>query len=59
MRYLRSLYPPGLRTAIVLDNASAHLNTKRDTRVGDWAASHNVETAYVPTDASFRGCAKS
>jgi hypothetical protein len=37
----------------VWDNASAHLSTKRDTRVGDWAASHNVEIAYVPTNASF------
>jgi transposase len=53
MRYVRSLYPPGVRIAIVLDNASAHLSTKRDIRVGDWAASNNVEFAYVPTSASF------
>jgi hypothetical protein len=51
VRYLRSLYPPGVRIALMLDNASARLSTKRDTRVGDWAASHNVEIAYVPTNA--------
>jgi hypothetical protein len=35
-RYLRSLYPPKIRIAIVLDNFSPHLTTKKDTRVGDW-----------------------
>jgi transposase len=52
-RYLRSLYPPEVRIAIVLDNFSPHLSTKRDTRVGDWAAANNVELAYVPTNASW------
>jgi len=52
-RYLRSLYPPEVRIAIVLDNFSPHLSTKRDSRVGDWAAENNVELAYVPTNASF------
>jgi len=52
-RYLRSLYPPGVRIAIVLDNYSPHLSTNVDTRVGDWAAANNVELAYVPTNASF------
>jgi len=52
-RYLRSLYPPEIRIAIVLDNFSPHLSTKRDTRVGDWAAANNVELAYVPTNASW------
>jgi transposase len=52
-RYLRSLYPPGVRIAIVLDNFSPHLSTQRDTRVGDWAEDHNVELAYVPTNASW------
>jgi hypothetical protein len=47
------LYPPGVPIAIVLDNASAHLSTKRDTSVGDWAAGNNVEFAYVPTSARF------
>ena len=41
-RYLRSLYPPEIRIAIVLDNFSPHLTTKKDTRVGDWAAANNV-----------------
>ncbi len=52
-RYLRSLYPPEVRIAIVLDNFSPHLSTKRDTRVGDWAKANNVELAYVPTNASW------
>jgi len=52
-RYLRSLYPPEARIAIVLDNYSPHLSTKKDQRVGDWAAANNVEFAYVPTNASW------
>src|SRR5687768_356548 len=39
-RYLRSLHPPELRLAIVLDNFSPHLTTKTDRRVGDWAAAN-------------------
>ena len=52
-RYLRGLYPPQVRIAIVLDNFSPHLSTKKDQRVGEWAAANNVELAYVPTNASF------
>jgi transposase len=52
-RYLRSLYPPRVRIAIVADNFSPHLSTKRDGRVGDWAAANNVELAYVPTNAPY------
>lgn len=52
-RYLRSLYPPEVRIAIVLDNFSPHLSTKTDTRVGEWAEANNVELAYVPTYASW------
>jgi len=52
-RYLRGLYPPEVRIAIVMDNFSPHLSTKKDTRVGDWAAANNVELAYVPTNASW------
>jgi transposase len=52
-RYLRSLYPPEVRIAIVLDNYSPHLSTNKDDRVGVWAAANNVEFAYVPTNASF------
>jgi transposase len=52
-RYLRSLYPPQIRIAIVLDNFSPHLSTKRNSSVGDWAKANNVELAYVPTNASW------
>ncbi len=52
-RYLRSLYPPEVRIAIVMDNFSPHLSTKKDQRVGEWAAANNVELAYVPTNASW------
>ena len=33
-RYLRSLYPPEIRIAIVLDNYSPHRTTNKDTSVG-------------------------
>ncbi|MDQ3369366.1 MAG: IS630 family transposase [Myxococcota bacterium] len=52
-RYLRSLYPPEVRIAIVMDNFSPHLSTRKDQRVGEWAAANNVELAYVPTNASW------
>jgi transposase len=52
-RYLRSLYPPDVRIAIVLDNFSPHLSTNKDPRVGDWAADNNVELAYTPFYASW------
>ncbi|MFL6053960.1 MAG: IS630 family transposase [Actinoallomurus sp.] len=52
-RYLRSLYPPEVRIAIVCDNFSPHLTTKKDSRVGDWAAANNVELAYTPTNSSW------
>jgi transposase len=45
--------PPKIRIAIVLDNFSPHLTTKKDTRVGDWAAANNVEFAYTPTNSSW------
>ena len=53
LRYVRSLHPPQVRIAIVLDNFSPHPSTKADQRVGDWAAANNVELAYVPTNASW------
>jgi hypothetical protein len=28
LRYVRTLYPPGVRLGVVLDNASAHLSTR-------------------------------
>jgi transposase len=52
-RYLRTLYPPGVRIAIICDNFSPHLTTARDSRVGDWAAASNVEIAYTPSNASW------
>ncbi len=33
-RYLRSLYPPSTRIAIICENFSPHLSTRRDGRVG-------------------------
>ena len=53
LRYLRTLHPPEVRIAIVLDNFSPHLSTKKDQRVGEWAAANNVELAYVPFYASW------
>jgi transposase len=52
-RYLRTLHPPEVRIALVLDNFSPHLSTRADARVGDWAADNNVELAYVPFYASW------
>jgi transposase len=53
VRYLRSLHPPQVRIAIVMDNFSPHLSTKKDARVGEWAAANNVELAYTPHYASW------
>jgi transposase len=52
-RYLRTLYPPEVRIAIVCDNFSPHLTTARDGRVGAWASASNVEIAYTPTNSSW------
>jgi len=52
-RYLRSLYPAETRIAIICDNFSPHLSTKKDSRVGDWAAAADVEIAYTPTYSSW------
>ncbi|KAB1916300.1 IS630 family transposase [Micromonospora sp. AMSO31t] len=51
-RYLRTLYPPTVRIAIVCDNFSPHLTTRKCRRVADGAASNNVEIAYTPTNSS-------
>lgn len=40
-----SLYPPETRIAIICDNYSPHLTTRRDARVGTWAKAANVEIA--------------
>ncbi|MFD5140705.1 transposase [Streptomyces sp. NPDC058378] len=52
-RYLRTLYPDKVRIAIVCDNFSPHLTTKKCQRVGTWAAANNVEIAYTPTNSSW------
>jgi hypothetical protein len=52
-RYLRSLYPPDVRIAIVCGNYSPHLSTRVDQRVGDWAAASNAEVACTPTNSSW------
>ncbi len=52
-RYLRSLYPPTVRIAIVCDNFSPHLSTNRDDRVGRWAVANNVEISYTPFYSSW------
>ncbi|MGW3167456.1 transposase [Streptomyces sp. NPDC001142] len=52
-RYLRSLHPIHVRIAIVCDNYSPHLTTKRCQRVATWATANNVEIAYTPTNSSW------
>jgi transposase len=52
-RYLHTLYPDKVRIAIICDNFSPHLTTKKWQRVGTWAAANNVEIAYTPTDSSW------
>ena len=52
-RYLRTLYPVDVRIAIICDNFSPHLTTKRCRRVADWAEANNVEIAYTPTNSSW------
>jgi hypothetical protein len=43
----------GKRIAIVCDNYSPHLTTKRCRRVADWAEANNVEIAHTPTNSSW------
>lgn len=52
-RYLRSLHPATVRIAIVCDNYSPHLTTKRCQRVAARAEANNVEIAYTPTNSSW------
>ncbi|WP_218020462.1 IS630 family transposase [Rhodococcus zopfii] len=52
-RYLRTLYPAAVRIAIVCDNFSPHLTTKKCRRVIEWAEANNVEIAYTPTNSSW------
>ncbi len=53
LRYIRSLHPPEVRIGIVLDNFSPQMSTKKDQRVGEWAAANNDELAYTPTYSSW------
>jgi transposase len=53
LRYIRGLYPPGVRIGIVLDNFSPHLMAKKDQRVRDFVEANNIELAYVPFYASW------
>jgi transposase len=52
-RYLRTLYPPQVRIAIICDNFSPHLTTRKGKRVGQWATASNTEIAYTPANASW------
>ncbi len=38
---------------IICDSFSPHLTTRKDKRVGHWAAASNVEIAHTPTNASW------
>jgi transposase len=42
-----------LRIAIICDNFSPHLTTRKDKRVGQLAAANNDEIAYTPTNSSW------
>jgi transposase len=50
-RYLRSLYPLSTRIAIICDNFSPHLSTRKDRRVGTWATANNVEARRLQRSA--------
>ena len=52
-RYLRTLYPLQVRIAIICDNFSPYLTTRKDKRVGQWATASNTEIAYTPANASW------
>ncbi len=43
-RYIRTLYPPGIRLHLVLDNFRLH----KGAAVRAWAAANNVELAHTP-----------
>ncbi len=53
-RYLRSLYPPEVRIAIVMDNFSPHLSTKKDQRVGEWAAANRARLRARLAESAHR-----
>ena len=45
LRYVRSLYPPAIRIAVVLDNYSPHLSTRT---TGGWGAGLRPTTSSLP-----------
>nr|WP_232622198.1 transposase [Rhodococcus rhodochrous] len=47
------MYPADVRVAIVCDNFSPNLTTRRCRRVAEWAETNNVEFAYTPTNSSW------
>jgi len=49
LRYIRSLHPAEVRIGIVLDNFSPHIAHD----IATWAATHNIELAFVPFYASW------
>jgi hypothetical protein len=57
-RYLRTLYPPSTRIAIICDNFSPHLSTARDGRVGARPAAPGQSAApgLVTSCRSQRRC---
>ena len=52
-RYVRSLHPAAVRIAIVCDNYSPYLSTRKDKRVGRWAAAGNAEITCTPANSSW------
>lgn len=42
-----------MRIAVIRDNYSPQLTTKRCRRVATWADGNNVEIAYTPTNSSW------
>jgi hypothetical protein len=45
-------YPPDVPIAIICNNFSRHLSTRKDKRIGLWAAASTAEIAYTPTNSS-------
>ncbi len=52
-QYVRSLHRPEVPIAIICDNFSPHLSTRKDKRVGQRAAASNAEIAYTPANSSW------
>jgi transposase len=52
-RYMRSLHPPRVPIAIICDNFSPPLTTRKDKRAGQRAAASNTEIACTPANCSW------